>query len=430
MRDLRSFLAEQDNVGRVLRIHEELDPVGEAGRVLLCHQGRIVVLERLRGYSTPVLGGLVSSRELMAAAIGCEPRDTAEVLGRAMDAPQALTWVRDAPFLQGRAKTTRVDALVPMLTFQPGAERPYTSSSIVAAHSERYGMNLSFHRMMYLGENRFAVRIVPRHLRLILDEGGGMAEVAVLVGVHPAICLAASTSAGPEFNELEMASALLGGLEVVELDGLSIPAGTELVLRGRITQELAEEGPFVDLTGTLDGVRKQPVFTVEAIYRRDGFLYPTIVPGGAEHRLLMGCPQEPRIRRAVANAVPGLVSVALTSGGCNWLHAVVSLHRPRPGQAKNAGLAALGAHPSLKRVVVVDDDIDPRSAEEVEWAIATRVRPDHDIVIMPGCRGSSLDPARSSEDDTIAKWLIDATIPPGGRREDFLRADALARRGE
>jgi UbiD family decarboxylase len=254
--------------------------------------------------------------------------------------------------------------------------------------------------------------------------------VAVLLGVHPALGLAASTSGGPEFNELEMAAALLGGLEVVELDGLLIPAETELVLRGKITEELAEEGPFVDLTGTLDGVRQQPVFTVQAIYRRPGFLYPTIVPGGAEHRLLMGCPQEPRIFRAVANAVPDLVSVVLTSGGSNWLHAVVSLRRPRPGQAKNAGLAALGAHPSLKRVVVVDDDIDPRNAEEVEWAIATRVRPDQDLVIIPGCRGSSLDPARSPSDDTTAKWLIDATIPPGGRREDFVRADALTRHGE
>jgi UbiD family decarboxylase len=284
-------------------------------------------------------------------------------------------------------------------------------------------MNLSFHRMMYLGRNRFSIRIVPRHLRMIIEEGQGSAEVCVLIGVHPAVSLAAATSATPEFDELEMAAALLGGLEVVDLDGIQVPAHTELVLRGRITRELAPEGPFVDLTGTLDGLRQQPVVEVSAIYCRPDFLYQTIVPGGREHRLLMGCPQEPRIHRAVANAVPCLARVALTSGGSNWLHAVVALKSPRAGQARNAGMAALGAHPSLKRVVVVDDDIDPENAENVEWAIATRVRPAEDVIVVPGCRGSSLDPSRDPADDTTAKWIIDATIPPGGDRSEYLLAE-------
>ncbi len=136
----------------------------------------------------------------------------------------------------------------------------------------------------------------------------------------------------------------------------------------------------------------------------------------------MGTPQEPRIHRAVSNAVPCLHQVALTPGGCNWLHAAVALRDPRPGQARNAGMAALGAHPSLKRVVVVDADVDVFDTDALEWAIATRVQPDRDVVIIPGCRGSSLDPSRDSRDDTTAKWLIDATLPPGRERAEFVRA--------
>jgi UbiD family decarboxylase len=427
MPDLSSFIAEQERQGRVVRIPDELDPVHEAGRVLSGHEGHIVILENVRGYRVPVVGGVVSSRELFAAAIGCERGQAVEILGRALDAPRPVTKVGDAPFLHGLAPTTDVDTVVPLLTFRPGAEQPYTTASIVAARSARCGMNLSFHRLMYLGKNRFSIRIVPRHLRMIVDEGQGSAEVCVLVGVHPAVSLAAATSAAPEFDELEMAAALLGGLEVVDLDGLTVPAHTELVLRGRITGELAPEGPFVDLTGTLDGVRQEPVVEISAIYRRPDYLYQTIVPGGREHRLLMGCPQEPRIFRAVSNAVPCLAGVALTSGGANWLHAVVALSHPRAGQARNAALAALGAHPSLKRVVVVDEDIDPEKAEEVEWAIATRVRPAEDVIVVPGCRGSSLDPSRNPADDTTAKWIIDATIPPGRDRSEYLRAETAHR---
>lgn len=424
MDDLRSFIQEQERQGNVVRLRDEIDAVAEAGQALAAHEGRIVLLENVRGTPVPVVGGVLSSRGLVAAALGCPRSECALRLALALEKPRPVSRVTQAPFLTGR-RATDVGSVVPMLTFVPGAHRPYTSSTIIAARSARSGMNLSFHRMMYLGDNRFSVRVVPRHLRMILEEGKGRAEVAVLIGVHPAVSLAAATSGPPDFNELEMASTLLGGLEVVELDGLEIPAHTEVVLRGRMTGELASEGPFVDLTGTLDGVRQQPVLEVTAVYCRPGFLYHTIVPGGAEHRLLMGCPQEPRMHRAVSNAVPCLDRVVLTGGGSNWLHAVISLRRPRPGQARNAALAALGAHPSLKRVVVVDDDIDPEDAEHVEWAIATRVRPDEDVLIVPGCRGSSLDPSRNPDDDTTAKWVIDATIPPDKDRAEFLRAGSL-----
>lgn len=397
--------------------------MGEAGAALARNEGRIVVLDRVRGYDRPVVGGVVSSRDLLGAALGVEPEEVVGALARAMDAPAPVSRVSDAPFLEGCESTTDVASVVPLLTFLPGSTHPYTSSTIVAARSARHGMNLSFHRMMYLGGDRFSVRIVPRHLRMILEEGGGRAQVAVIVGVHPAVSLAASCSGGPDMNELELAAALIpGGLAVTGLDGLDVPADCELVLRGEITDELAEEGPFVDLTGTLDGVRQQRVLRVDRIYRRPGFLYHTIVPGGREHQLLMGIPQEPRMFRAVANAVPCLERLALSDGGCHWLHATVALRDPLPGQARNAAMAALGAHPSCKRVVVVDHDVDVHDAEQVEWAIATRVQADRDVIILPGCRGSSLDPSREPSDSTTAKWIIDATIPPGAPRGEFLRA--------
>ena len=407
----------------MIRIADDLDPVGEAGAALAREEGRIVVLDHVRGYDRPVVGGVVSSRDLLGASLGVEPDEVVATLARAMDAPAPVTRVIEAPFLEGLAATTDVGSVVPLLTFLPGSTHPYTSSTIVAARSRHHGMNLSFHRMMYLGGDRFSVRIVPRHLRMILEEGGGTAQVAVLVGVHPAVSLAASCSGGPDMNELELASALLpGGLDVVDLDGLDVPAGTELVLRGEITEELAEEGPFVDLTGTLDGVRDQRVLRVDRIYRRPGFLYHTIVPGGREHQLLMGMPQEPRMVRAVSNAVPCLERLALSNGGCHWLHVTVALRNPLPGQARNAAMAALGAHPSCKRVVVVDHDVDVHDAEAVEWAIATRVQADRDVIILPSCRGSSLDPSRESTTSTTAKWIIDATIPAGADRGEFLRA--------
>ena len=260
--------------------------------------------------------------------------------------------------------------------------------------------------------------------------------MAVVCGVHPAVEIAASVSGPPSLDELHVATALLGGgLACFDLDGFPVPAHAELVLRGRFTGALADEGPFVDLTGTADGVRRQPVLAIDRLYHRDDWLYRTILPGGAEHKALMGIPQEPRILRIVANAVPGVTGVALTPGGCSWLHAVVAIRVRAAGDGRNAGLAALAAHPSLKRVVVVDEDIDPFDAGAVEWAVATRCRPDCDLFVIPGARGSSLDPSRDPDTETTAKWIVDATIPFGRPREEFLRVrpdeppPARARRG-
>jgi 2,5-furandicarboxylate decarboxylase 1 len=125
---------------------------------------------------------------------------------------------------------------------------------------------------------------------------------------------------------------------------------------------------------------------------------------------LQGLPQEPRIFSSVQNTVPTVKNVALTEGGCCWLHAAVSIQKQTQGDGKNVIMAALAAHPSLKHCVVVDEDIDIFDAEDVEYAIATRVRGDEDIIIVPGARGSSLDPC-AKVDGTTTKVGVDATKP-------------------
>jgi len=139
-------------------------------------------------------------------------------------------------------------------------------------------------------------------------------------------------------------------------------------------------------------------------------LYHAIFPAGFEHRLLQGLPQEPRIYNAVQNTVPTVKNVVLTEGGCCWLHAAVSIKKQTPGDGKNVIMAALSAHPSLKHVVVVDEDVDIFNPEDLEYAMATRVKGDDDILIVPKARGSSLDPA-ALPDGTTTKVGVDATKP-------------------
>jgi UbiD family decarboxylase len=221
-------------------------------------------------------------------------------------------------------------------------------------------------------------------------------------------------------KELPYAAELLGGeVRVWQCgNGVLVPEA-EIVLEGYIGGETAGEGPFVDITGTYDLVRTQPVIEFTGMHLMKNYIYQGILPAGNEHRILMGAPYEPSIYRAVAG-VTEAKNVVLTTGGCGYFHAVIQVRKQTQGDAKNAIMAAFATHTSLKHVVVVDEDIDPTDPEDVEFAVATRVRGDRDLMIITGARGSSLDPAQA-EDGTNVKVGIDATMPLG-REEEFRRA--------
>jgi UbiD family decarboxylase len=280
--------------------------------------------------------------------------------------------------------------------------------------------NLSFHRILILGKDRGACRIVPRHLRHMYNEAVGAGEelkVAVCIGLDPWNLLAGGTSVEYGVDESRIASALtlatLGKpADVVRLkNGLTVPAEAEYVLEGRLIHETHEEGPFVDAVRTYDRVRKEPVLVVERISRRKDAIFHIIVGGLDEHFMFMGMPREPVIYQAVSRAVPHVKAVRLTQGGCAWLHGIVAIRKQHQGDGKNAIMAAFGAHTSMKQVVIVDEDVDIFDDRDVEWAIATRFQADRGLVVLHDVRGSSIDP--SARDGFTSKMGIDATKPLG-----------------
>ncbi len=202
-----------------------------------------------------------------------------------------------------------------------------------------------------------------------------------------------------------------------------VPAEAEIVLEGTMSlDEEVVEGPLVDITGTYDAQRKQPIIKLKRIMHREDYIYQALLPSGMEHKLLMGLPREVMIWEAVSRVVPSVKAVNLSSGGCGWLHAIISIKKQRDGDAKNAIMAAFGAHASLKHVVVVDTDIDVYDLSEVEWAIATRFQGDEDLVIIRNVRGSTLDPSSDQESGLTTKVGIDATRPLQKPSESFEKA--------
>ncbi|UCE91678.1 MAG: UbiD family decarboxylase [Methanobacteriota archaeon] len=387
----------------------------EATKYLTKAGDRPVLFEDLDGHRA--VGNLWASRKRIEQALKSTPEELSARMQEAMSAPSAPQEVDRAAFEENVLTDFDLrESAIPKFYSGDGG-RYITAGVVIAEHkSER---NMSFHRLMLMDDRRLAIRIVPRHLHALARrarEDGEDLKVAIAVGLCPSVLLPAAMTVELGNDELWIANTLrqlcLGEPLAVRRieDGLVVPAFAEYVFEGRITDKTTEEGPFVDITGTQDPARKQPVVEVDRIYFRNDAVFQILLPGSIEHYLMMGLPREPVIRKAVGVAGPEVHGVRRTEGGCCWLHGVISITKQKEGDAVNAILAALGAHTSMKLAVVVDRDIDIYDNDAVEWAVATRFQGDKDLVVVRGARGSSLDP---SADATTAKIGIDATKPLG-----------------
>jgi len=414
----------QEQFPETVVIGDDMPAELEPSRVLRVNESVPVFFEHLNGQRAA--GNLWSTRERICRALGVDQKGLMENMVKAMEAPSD-PMVRDsAPFMERRLEDFDLREMA-IPKYYPADGGRYITSAVVIG--ELNGVrNLSFHRMMILDEHRTAIRLVPRDLYKMhmqsLKEGKDL-KVAVVIGLCPTILLPASMRVDYGVDELRIANSLRRlcldqDVHVVVVgNGVTVPAYAEIVMEGRITGELADEGPFVDITGTVDKVRRQPILEIDAINQRDNPIMQLILPGGAEHRILMGMPREPVLLSAVSKVVPRVTGVHLTRGGCGWLHGIIAIATETEGDAERAGRAALEAHGSMKNVVVVDEDIDVFDPVEVEWAVATRFQPHRDIIILENCKGSSLDP---SAEETTSKMIIDATIK-GTNRKPFYKAD-------
>lgn len=401
-----------ENTEDIIEINDELNCEFEVAKVLRQYPKDTVILTNVKNSEMPVVSGICNTREKIAKSINCEVNEITSKIIEASDNPIKVENFTDF----SEYNTTEADlSKLPILTHYKRDGGAYITSGVVFARDPETGIqNASIHRMMVLDDKRLAIRIVPRNLYTYFQKAQKLnkdLEIAIAIGMDAAILLASTTSIPIDYNEMDVANAFKNGeLTLIKTESeLEVPQA-DIILEGKISvTETTAEGPFVDLTDTYDIIRDQPIITLSKMHiKKDNPCYHAILPAGFEHKLLQGLPQEPRIYKSVKNAVPTVETVALTEGGCCWLHAVISINKQTEGDGKNAIMAALSAHPSLKHAVVVDTDVDVFNPQDVEYAIATRVKADRDIMIVPNVRGSSLDPVAES-DGTTTKLGVDAT---------------------
>jgi len=422
--DLRTYLdaVKKRKPDEFQVVTQEVDPAFEITAIVVklereAKKRPVLLFEKVKGTRFPVLTNLHASRSRLAAAMRCAPDQMLRAYLAAMDKPIPPRVVAKGPVKDVILTGEQIDLHdLPQIIHHEGDAGVYLTSAISFAKdpaSETW--NCAYNRLMIKGRDTTSIHLtLGKHLwefQRIAEARGEALPVAFAVGVHPAIALGSLAIGSIDEDERAIMGALLGEpLELVkcETSDVLVPAHAEMVIEAEILPGArTPEGPFGEFTGYSLGQRDREVVQVKAITHRAGAWFQDITVAHLDHLLLSTIPMEANLYRAVRAMIPSVKAVRVPGPFTCY----VSIEQRLPGQAKNALLAVLGADLYMKRVVVVDHDVDVFDDRQVNWAIATRCQPDRDITVITQARGSDLDPS-TKEDGLTAKWGVDATAKP------------------
>jgi len=422
-KDLRDFMAGLEARGELKRISTPFDPALEITEVCdrtLRAQGPALLFENPKGSSYPLLGNLFGTPERVAYGMGEDSTDALREVGKLLaflKEPDPPKGIKDAwnslpifkKVLDMAPKTVKNAACqeeqwdevdlgrLPIQTCWPGDAGPLITWGLVITkgpHKKR--QNMGIYRQQVIGPNKTIMRWLS-HRGGALDfqewqqtNPGEPFPIAVVLGADPATILGAVTPVPDTLSEHAFAGLLRGErtqLVQAKTVDLLVPASAEFVLEGFLYPgETAAEGPFGDHTGYYNEVDEFPVFTIERVTHRSNPIYHSTYTGRP--------PDEPAILGVALNEVfvpilqkqfPEIVDFYLPPEGCSYRMAVVSMKKQYPGHAKRVMMGVwsfLRQFMYTKFVIVVDDDINTRSWEDVIWAITTRMDPTRDTTLV------------------------------------------------
>jgi 2,5-furandicarboxylate decarboxylase 1 len=429
---LRRFVERLDP--HEFEIHSEAVDLADVAKVL--EGNPKAVLFRAAGPErAELVGNVVGSRRRLADAFGVESQALLSEIQRRLRKPPAIVEVasNEAPVHAIVLTGDDADLTALPVHLQHGADgAPYISSSIDYVVDPKTGWtNVGIRRLMLRGRRQAGVDLVsPSDLRAIYEASaaaGKALPVSFIVGAHPIDHVAAVMRL--PVNELGIVASLRDApLAVVKCitNDIRVPADAEIVLEGYLDARghVEPEGPYGEFLGYYGALKRNPVFHLTAITRRSDALFQTATIGGrslgaTDTAQLSGLRTEVMIWRALEVAVREPVAVCATTSSGGIFNVRVALRQRVPGEARNAIAACHGALANVKNVFVVDPDIDIFSDAQMDWALATRFQPDHDLVLLSGMRTLPLDPSLDPGVRVGSKAGFDLTWPFGttGRLE-------------
>jgi 2,5-furandicarboxylate decarboxylase 1 len=256
---------------------------------------------------------------------------------------------------------------------------------------------------------------------------GKRLPVVIAIGVAPELLVGATMSVPFGQSEYAVAGAL-GGAAYAVADGhtvdLPLPADAEYVIEGFIDPaQRVREGPFTEYDLIASQVTESFLIEVTALRTRESPIFHSLVCTSLEMVSLimpLGMTEMAKTRRFLRSICPNVKDLFMLPG-VPGTGLAVSIHKQTTSEALDILRALFAFSARLKRVVVVDDDIDIYDPFDVQWAIDTRVTGPRDVLVLEST-GELTDPARVG--DFSLKTGIDATAKKGHAHR-LTRSDTL-----
>ena len=429
--DLRGFIEylEAEHPEQIVRITKEVDPHFGVTGILqkLENDGRfpLVIFDNIKGSDIPLVANMHADFDRLRLSLGMETGDIKAFLKEyaAREAnPIAPVMADSAPVQEVVVSGDDIDInILPICMYHELDAGKYITAGLSVMRDLDTGINnIGIYRHMVHGKDQLGIQLSEtahgNYIWKQYQKRGLPCPIAIVIGHHPAFFLGSLSFTPLDADELHIAGGILQRpvqLTPCKTIPLDVPTDAEIVIECEILPDLQKpEAPFGEYPGTYGPQRMNPVLQIKTITHRRNPIYQNAFVGHPDNLLLSGLIRSTAIEDTVKIACPSVRGVHVPRAGRYRLMCYIAIECQMEGEAKLAAMAAFVADPFLKYVFVVDHDVDISDDTDVLHAVATRVRGDHDIFMVPYAKGSPLDPASydpAGGSHLVTKVGIDAT---------------------
>ncbi len=434
---LRAGLDLLDRRGGLIRVKRTVDPLGEVTAVMTALEERgdwsAVLFESIKGYEDwRIAGSIFSDRSNVAALLDADRERLVVALSERFQHPVPTTRTRSAP-VQEVVHTGEEASLddIPLVWHHERDAGRYISMGLTFVKDPDTGAsNVGIYRFMQRDERTLVPSLTS--ISNIADifrrqeARGRPLDIAIVPSASAAMTLAASYRAALGTDECTLAGGLQRGpVEMVPARtvDVDVPADAEVVIEAAIQPgERYPEAPFADMSGSYSRVKHGPLVSVSAITRRRDPILQLAFSGHADATNMAAICHEVAIWRAVQTSSSNVVAVHVPASGYGF-HCYLAIRKEptieggERGEQRNAMLAALGAVPQIKLIIVFDHDVDIFNEQRVLGALAKRFQAIDPrtgrtrLTTIGDLKGATYDPSSLHREYPNSKLMIDATIP-------------------
>ncbi len=379
----------------------------------LSWEGKILLFEHIQGYSCKIIANLFPSHDVFKLLFDTE--NPYDYFIKGVQRAEKKVRVREKKLKHTEVSGRNILDLVPLLKHYEKDSAPFITTGIVSSIDPDSGIvGRGIHRMEYRGKNHLGVALLNPPLTTIYEKyisRGQRMPVAITVGVDPALFISMALKVPPGTDKLEVAGGLRGkGIEVMSAPqtGIEVLASGELLLEGYIDDKRGKkDGPMGEISGYYLSLEKTPTIVVEHLYHGNSPIYHALLPTSQEADRYLTFVSRAHMEESAKKLYSFIVNMTFvpkTFGSS----LVVNVRTTEKFKIRNLILFLL-SFPMIKKVVVVDDDVNSDDLYDVEWAVITRCKADEDFMIIDKLQGQPIDP--TAEDVYgVTKIGINATI--------------------